>query len=87
MTSYYLADAELEYLLHGSYLDCRTHAEKICRENKDRELNLIRARAGESHASLVFKFDCDGHRQVSPPCIVGKQALKSLKRAARRSGK
>jgi hypothetical protein len=87
MTSYFLIDAKREYLFHGSYLNCRTHAEKICHDNKDLEVSLIRARAGENHASLIFTFDCDRQRQVSPPYIVGKKELKSLKRDARRSGR
>lgn len=67
MTSYFLVDAKQEYLFHGSYLDCITYAEKICHEDKDLEVSLVRARGGESHACMVFRFDCGGKRQISPP--------------------
>ena len=87
MTSYFVVDAHFEYQFHGSYGHCRSFAEQKCFVEPALELWLIRARAGERHASLFACFSSEGHRQVSPNRIIDGMHFKKLKQAAKRAVK
>ena len=87
MTSYFVVNAQLEYQFHGSYGHCRSFAEQNCCAEPELELWLVRARAGERHASLFACFSSEGDRQILPNRIINGVHLTRLKQAARRAGK